>query len=212
MQTEIFPKIKNVNFIHNFDIGSKLYEDKLNIISNEGFSGKTYHPFANSEERYIKADRLKTLFPNAYILVGTRKPASWHNSLYSQYIKRGGVLKFDEWQDNIDPVFFDVYSYVKYLEKLFGKDKVYVYKFEDLKENHHKFVLGICAFLEADVPEYENRVFQKSFTDFQKNGMRIINKIMHSKQNPKGKLPFEAFRYLIDMVRKTDNPKELKNK
>ena len=209
MQAEIFPNIKDVNLIHKFELGSKLYEDRINIISNEGFSGKTYHPFVDAEERYIKADRLKKMFPNAYILVGTRNHLTWLPSLYSQYLKRGGALKYKEWLESIDPDFLAVNYYVKYLQKLFGKDKVYEYKFEDLKENHHKFVLGICAFLDVDVPEYNHKVYQKGFTPRQKETMRKINKIMRSQQNPNGFFPFEAFKYAINMVRKNDNPKEV---
>jgi len=210
LQVGIFPNIKDVNHIHKFELGSKLYEDKLNIISNEGFSGKSYHPFTDAEERYTKADRLKAMFPEAKILIGIRKPNSWKKSLYSQYIKRGGILKFEQWEDNVDPLYFDNFSYIKYLKELFGEDNVYVYKFEDLKENHHKFVLGICGFLGVDVPEYENKRFQIGFTPGQKETMRKLNRIFHSKQNPKGIFPFEPFRRLIDMVRKTDNPKELR--
>ena len=210
LQAEIFPKLKNVNLIHKFELGSKLYEDKLNIISNEGFSGKSYHPFTNADERFIKADRLHAMFPDAFILIGVRNPTSWHKSLYSQYLKRGGILKFEEWKENVDPRYFDTYYYINYLQKLFGEKKVYVYEFEELIKNHHKFVLGICAFLEVDVPEYENKVFQRSFTTRQKETMRKLNKIFHSKQNPKGIIPFEPFRRLIDMVRKTDNPKKLR--
>lgn len=211
LQAVIFSKIKNVNFIHNFELGSKVYEDKLNIISNEGFSGNTYHPFKSAEERYIKADRLKAMFPDAYVLVGTRMHLTWMPSLYSQYLKRGGALTYEKWKENVDPDYFDYDRYITYLKKLFGEKKVHVYKFEDLKENHHKFVLGICAFLEVDVPEYKNKVYQKGFTPGQKESMRKINKIFKSSQNPSGKLPFEAFRYVLDMVRKTDKPKELRN-
>jgi len=210
LQAEIFPKIPEVNLIHKFELGTKMLDEKINIISNEGFSGKTYHPYIDAEERYIKADRLKAMFPDAYILVGIREPASWKKSLYSQYLKRGGVLKFADWKKAVDPDYFHVEYYIGHLKVLFGIDKVYVYSFEELKKDHHKFVLGICGFLGVDMPNYKNKVFQKGFTPRQAETMRIINKIMHSKQNPKGIIPFEPFRRLIDMVRKTDNPKRLR--
>jgi len=210
LQTEIFPNIKDVNFIHKFELGSKLYKDKINIISNEGFSGKTYHPFTDAQERYAKADRLKKMFPDAYVLIGTRNHLTWLPSLYSQYLKRGGILKFDKWKEEVDPKYFDTDSYIKYLQNLFGTKKVYVYRFEELKENPHKFLLGICSFIGTDIPVYKNKVYQKGFTDGQKETMRRLNKIFHSKQNPFGVIPFEPFRRLIDMVRKTDNPKRLR--
>lgn len=208
LQAEVFPKLDNTHHIHTFELGTKLEEGKLNIISQEGFSGRTYHPNVDAKERYIRADRLKAMFPDADIIVGIRDQKTWLKSLYSQYLKVGGNKKFDWWKNHLDPLYLDTTTYIRYLNILFKK--VYVYKFEDLKQDNQAFVKGICDFLGKDVPDYTNKLYQKSFTDIQMKGMRIINNIMRSRQNPHGKLPFQFFKYLLNMVRKSDNPHALR--
>ena len=97
LQAEIFPKIKNVNYIGMLRYGSKIYEDKLNIISDEELSVNPHLPpchgnYFDSGQRNVIAERLQSIFPNAKIILGIRNKDTWLRSVYSQYVKGGGTI------------------------------------------------------------------------------------------------------------------------
>ena len=121
LQTEFFPNIPNSNYINQFDIIEelasitttdgfiwenteikentfkslieKLDSTKINIISAEALSG---YPFSKSINRSLVFNRIKTMFPEAKIILGIRSQDKLIQSFYSLYIREGGTLKINE--------------------------------------------------------------------------------------------------------------------
>ena len=152
---QIFPKLNNVNLILETDIRMILRKDKINLISSELLSG---HPLRRDfgADRFEIADRLHRLFPDASIIVGFRKKDSWVRSLYSLYVKNGGILDFDNFYNSVfDKNSLEFEEYLDYLHSLFKS--IYVYNFEDLKKNSEKFVKKMCDFIGVEVPIFNNR-------------------------------------------------------
>lgn len=213
LQEEIFSKIKNVNYIGEFKFGSKIYKDKLNIISDEKLSVEPHLPpshidYINCNQRFVIAKRLHSIFPDAKIILGIRNKDSWLSSVYSQYVKGGGTHNFDDFRDNIfDKRFLDFESYIECLKDLFKK--VLIYHLEQLKLNPNGFVKNICDFLEIEFPLFENRVWEKRWSERQIKLGLFLNRLFRSEfnQNNGFLLRTRGFnpRYLIDQLNTGEN-------
>lgn len=103
------------------------------LMSNEQFSSPPIYPVLLDpalrerpwfEQRKVTLLRLKDIFPEAKVLLGLREPADFCESVYSQYIFRGGSASLSEfWRphDNsgclcLEDVRFD--SLIEFVEKL----------------------------------------------------------------------------------------------
>lgn len=197
LQKEVFPKL-DINFydmssMDGLDLGIKLDKDKVNLISSEQFYGKPMeldYPRHSSDEMLRIARRLYRLFPYARILVGTRNKKSWLYSVYKQYTRRVGTLiNFKDFKDQFDEGFLDFERYIDFLKEKFPE--VYVYRYEELKENHQKFVDDICEYLGVDAPVVDNVVYNKSFT---KGQLELIDAI-HSIEIK----VYRVLRYIIEL-------------
>jgi len=192
LQAEIFPKIKNVGFPRNgtFRYGTKIYEDKLNIISDEELSVNPHLPpchinYLGPEQRFVIAERLHSIFPDAKIILGIRNKDTWLRSVYSQYVKGGGVHNFDSFISNdFDHRFLDFDSYINCLKGLFNE--VLVYHFEELKQDPNSFVRNICDFIGVDAPPFENNIYEKGWSERKIRLGLFLNRFFYSDYNPNG--------------------------
>ena len=89
LQSEVFSRLKNVSYLHQFELDTIIPDSKKVLISCEWLSGKP-HLLESTEKMYIIADRLKKIFPSSKIIVGFRDKDSWLKSLWKQYIMEGG--------------------------------------------------------------------------------------------------------------------------
>lgn len=198
LKKNIFSAIKNANYMSKLDFGTKLYDDKVNIVSAEHMSGEMFTQ-GNSDKRFIIADRLKLCFPDAKIIVGIRGSTSWLHSLYSQYVKEGGVYCYNDWYLKLfDEQYLNYGVYINYLKKLF-KD-VHIYQFEELKKDVCRSVKDMCDFIGVSVPCFENKKYNVSLSDRQLGVLRLLNRMFRSRQNPDGYLPRHKkwnVRYLV---------------
>jgi len=192
LQTLIYPKIKNVNFIRYFDFRSKLYENKINIICAEALGG--HFSLRIGEDKYKDelfcgrneaASRLHAMFPEAKVLVGTREITPWLKSGYKQYIRTGGYLDYDDWHRHIlNPEYLKHDEYIEHLRNTF--DDVYVRDFEILRGNHKKFVKEICDFIGCKIPEYKSKNVYPAWSNRQLKISKFFNRFMKSKFNQRG--------------------------
>jgi len=189
LQRSVFPNIENINFIHNyekFDIKNiefdyyeeRIIEGKVNLISNENLSGR--QQFGGEGGKFEKAlqiaEKLNKKFPNAKIIVGKRKIESWLPSLYSQYVKNGGILEYNEWYKIIfDKKFTEFGKYITYLNKLF--DEVFVYDLDLLKKNPKEFIREICKFMGVKEPIFENKIINPKLNEEQIKLMKFLNRL-----------------------------------
>ncbi len=149
----------------------RIYNNRINLISNEGLSLSMPH---SMPDRIQVLNYLKTLFPNAKIILGFRERKRWLRSCYYRYVLSGGILRYKNYAFTYGNNIIDMDEYAKEVNDRF--DEVYVYKFEDLKKNPDKVIKGICAFIGVSVPDYKNVKRNASLNDKQLNTLRILNK------------------------------------
>lgn len=164
LQKVIFPNLKGINYkiYYKPDI-FELQENKINLISCESLSGNPL-----SSVRFGDLDRklliygLKKMYPNAAIIVGFRHKENWLKSLYANRIKQGNYVRnFNDFYDRFNKEYLDFEGYEKLIKSLFSN--VYVYQFEDLKNNPTEFVQNICKFIGVPFPEYKNKIVNKAW-------------------------------------------------
>ncbi|MFW6134893.1 MAG: sulfotransferase [Elusimicrobiota bacterium] len=206
LQKEIFPKLENCNYIDKAKLENITIEQgKINLISREGLSVSPdkfkLKRSIKPEARFVTAERLKLLFPDAKIIVGVRDKESWINSLYKERVKGEGFITKDEYVKNLDKDFLDFDKYINHLEKLFSD--VYVYKFEQLKDEPDRFVKGICNFIGVEVPRYSLETHNKGYTERQIKTILNLDKILsHIFGDFVARKLHVLLRYAIDYVRK----------
>lgn len=206
LQYEIFSRLKNTNLTLMLRYGTKIYEDKLNIISDEELSVNPYLPtyhrmHLDCNQRFVIAERLHSIFPDAKIILGIREKDSWVRSVYSQYVKSGGIYSYDKFvKDIFDHSFLYFDAYIKCLKSLF--DEVLVYEFEDLKYDSKSFVKNICDFIGVDAPSFENRIYEKKWSEEKLKLGLFLNRFFRSDFNPEGgflhRTNYFNSRYIID--------------
>ena len=180
MQSEIFGKLKNINYIHKFELGSIIPDNnKKTIISMESLSGIPF-PSYPAETRYVLADRLKVCFPEAKIVIGFRDKEKWKKSVYKQYVIGGRTLSKVRFLEKLDDGFLDFDKYINYLNILF-KD-VYVYQFEDLVKDKHVFVKNLCTFMNVEEPNWKDLIYRKGLSDGKTETLRKLNCIIPTNQ------------------------------
>jgi hypothetical protein len=184
LQHEIFPRIENVNYIKALKYKTIFDPDKINIVSDQGLCGNTYTS-GNAEMRYIIADRIKASFPNAKIIIGIREKKPWLKSLYSQYVRNGGIRDYNEWYEkNFDKRYLEFDEFIDYLKKSFKE--VYVFDLNKFKKNDKGTIDEMCKFIGAKAPKFENKRINIKLTDKQIEVMLFLNKIWKSDHNPSG--------------------------
>ncbi len=99
-----------------------------------GSEGKIYD--TQQYQRNL-CETLHRIFPNGKMLIVTRGYAGMLPSLYSQFVRGGGVLTFDELQDTYGKIFKILYDYtwiVKLYRERFGSENVIVLPYELLRD------------------------------------------------------------------------------
>lgn len=219
LQKEVFPKIENINYHDFFNTPDRdfkrllteisdpkddfqsddfkksfskfLSENRFNFISNEILCGDAHHKDKRLPLRI--ADRLFSIYPDARIIVGIRKPAGAIVSHYKQHIHQGGVLCFEDYvKEKIDVAWFNYEDHLNHLKKLFGENRVYVYDFQNLKKDPKAFINGITDFLGVDAPEFNRTKRNVGYGRKQIEAARIMNRFFKTPANPKGLIPWSG--------------------
>jgi hypothetical protein len=191
---KILTNIENINLIEARKIiYEHLYQDKINLISEENIYGSMW---GKDDNRIEKIDKIKNLFPQAKIIIGIRDKTDLLVSWYKKYIICGGVLRFPAFLEKIMPIEKLNYDpYIDYLIKLFGKENVYIYNFEYLKDDVHGFVDDLCDFIEVDSPDFKNIKKNIGYSFWQLKLSRILNHFFKTPFNSKGIFPLHYLRH-----------------
>ncbi|MCB9898544.1 MAG: sulfotransferase [Planctomycetes bacterium] len=156
---------------HSFDFDAESYrahylprvaqateEGAVPVLSGERLSGNPHSGGYDSKEI---ADRLRSVFDDARILVVVREQRSMILSSYFQYVRVGGACSLADYAfappDYRRPMFsLDNFRYdrlVAYYQKLFGRSRVMVGLFEDFRANVRAFVRSVSRFGGAETPD-----------------------------------------------------------
>lgn len=104
-----------------------------------GFASKGYDMHAYSKNL---TRMLHDIFHEPYILIVTRGYEGMLRSLYSQYVRGGGLLNFEELQQEFGNEFSVLYDYswlINLYREIFGSEKVIVLPFELLQSQPVRF-------------------------------------------------------------------------
>lgn len=207
LQHEIFKKIPGVNCFRNVGFDTVVDEDEINIISNEDLSGASYWG-GNADIRFVIADRLKLWFPNAKIILTVRPGPGWVNSLYSQFIKHGGLLSFEDWRECVfDERYLNIDEYVNYFQMLF--DDVLVIDFNQLCFNKEAIINRLFKFLDVDKIDYRDIKHNIKLSPFQLKLCRFLNRFWVSDWNKNGLFPRTPHFKPVFIIRKLDIKRRL---
>lgn len=170
LQNEIFSKM-NVEYIHDFNLSTPLKKNKV-IISHEKLSGNPVF-LSSATTRYVYANRLSRIFPNAKVIISFRDKKSWVSSLWKQYIIEGGTKKFEDFKKELDQDFLDYDTYLHFLKGHFKE--VYSYYFEDFCKDKTKIISDICEFVDIEEPEWKDIIYRKSLSFRKTEWLRRLN-------------------------------------
>lgn len=175
LQKNIFPFIKNINYVESHNIKRQLHDliEKDDSFYNES----KIHAELNSRHysnlsmlfsyEALAGHHIKTEFPNrsqiarrlkaagvSKIIITIRNQTDVLESTYKQYIKSGGVLKLSKFfnlKNNPNPTFFiDFFNYEKIIalySEIFGAENVKVLQFEKLFSKSDAFKKELASFL-----------------------------------------------------------------
>jgi len=179
LQTEVFPKIPDINYQTKVDLTTKVEEGKINLFSDENLDGGSYRLFNTVEQRYTILENLHKLYPTAKIILCIRDKDRWLKSAYKQYIVAYKSCSFEEYKRCLDVRFTHYKVYIEDIKKYFNN--VYVCTFEELQMNPKKFVKSMCDFIGVQPPEFENKTVYKGITDNQVLFIRVFDTIFPSR-------------------------------
>lgn len=211
LQKNVFPLIKNLNYIESGEIKHLLHDliekddsyfNKANIreelmqmhISNTNML-LSYEP--------LTGHHLKTEFPNRSqiarrlkavgvdkIIITIRNQLDVLESTYKQYIKSGGVLKLSNFfnlNNNSNPYFFiDYFNYEKIVElysEIFGIENVKVIQFENLFLNTSPFENLLAHFLNVENTDFSSQTEFKVNKSLSNFSTKLLRIINHFTYN-----------------------------
>ncbi len=133
-------------------IEQSLKNQQLPVLSAERLSG---NPHAGGFDNKEIADRLKTVFPDAKILLVIRRQKDAILSNYKQYIRVGGICNLIDYlnppADGRIPLFrlenFAYHYLANYYVQLFGQDKVKIMLYEQFRQQPQLFIQQLSEFI-----------------------------------------------------------------
>lgn len=143
------------------DVVHQILDDCLK--SNSPSAVVSYEQFAlyEAKDKGMVAQRLRRLFPDARIMFTIRRQEDLVKSLYlnnlNKYIKRKNFISFEDWfvmasRESYRSILDDLryFSIVEAYAKLFGRDNIGLFMFEEMKRQPRHFAEKMAAFLEVD--------------------------------------------------------------
>jgi len=123
-------------------------DSKKKVICREALSGT----YPNGDHVKRTAERLYSVFGEVKVCIVIREQFSMLNSIYSQYIKIGGTLSFEDfvYDPIVSPGLIEKLKYHKIINmyaELFGQNNIFVGLFEDFKSDNELFAKRVFEFI-----------------------------------------------------------------
>ena len=174
------------------------------VFSNEALSSGTISTgFLTLSERTTILHTIRDLFKHLdiKILLGIREQSDIVRSFYLQYLHQGGTRDingfFDLMRENGETVFTSSFlkaleysPYIQQLHDAFGRENLFVFLYEDLKQDLNAFLWRLMQFLgEPEIPDLRSRRPNRSYGRVEAHVARVINRFFRLDQNRGGLLP-----------------------
>lgn len=139
---------------------------KVPVLSHERLAGNAH---ASGFDAQTIADRLKSCFPHARILIVIREQRSYILSIYHQYLSKGGNLSLKQYlntpyegkRPGFSPHHINYLPLIKAYCQHFGKHQVLTLPFELLQKQPEEFISQISAFNSVSIQLEETLFKQK---------------------------------------------------
>lgn len=176
LQASFFPKVTSHKFFGDkyakkyfvevdvldfdpIDVRRHLEMEQGIIFSSEFFlTNSNYYHWAYGAKFIVNAHKIHSVFPDAKIVVFIRRQQSMLCSAYTQYVKGGGTYSFKKYYslnthcgNGLMVNYLQYDRIIAYYDSLFGVDNVYVYMFEEFKEDPKKFITKMARDLDITV-------------------------------------------------------------
>jgi hypothetical protein len=161
--------------------------NKKTVICREALSG--IYPTGENAKRTCM--RLREVFGESKIILMIREQKSMLLAMYSEYIKIGGTVDFEEFifDPIISPGMLEKLKYHKIVaiyNEFFGENNVFVGLFEEFKSNNSLFLEKIALFIGVNkginIPQ-NNVVINPSLTLYGIQVQRFLNRFLRNDVN-----------------------------
>ena len=169
-------------------IGNIQLGDKRSVMCCETLSGL----YPGGENARRTAERLRAVFGRTKVVIVIREQLSMLKAIYSQYVKIGGTLGFEEFV--FDPIgspgLMERLKYHKIIDAyvgLFGGDNVYVGLFEAFQSNNDVFANDVLRFLGCSTTWQSGErsgIVNPSLTKIGLEIQRFVNRFLRNDFNP----------------------------
>lgn len=172
----------------------KVTSDTRLLLSDEQFSGS---PWNSAKDRKRNFDRLHELFPNAGYVLVLRNQEVLTQSLYLEYIKKGGTAHWSDFLtykgNDLDfsrGSYMQFYEYCEYVVSQIGGDRLKVLYYEELQENAAQFFSKMEAFIGEKIEiKATSETKNPSIGGIHAKRLRFFNRILSSDRQPFMLLP-----------------------
>lgn len=191
--------------IKRYQKNSKMLLSEESLVTGSSLSGRV--------DRMEISKRLKSLFPDARIVIVIREQASIIKSFYLQRIKIDQHFRsnFDEWFDyNIKNMhkenIFQYFHYDKVVDhyaSLFGEANICVLTFEDFLDDKKTFIRRLLNFFEAsssDMDKYYEKIDNRHDNPTLTRGNYLLQKYRNRNLFLKSLIPTPLKRYLKKLI------------
>ena len=166
-----------------FDLADSRDEYKAVGLSYEGLC---FSADGTNADRGLIAERLWRVFGDARIIITIRNQFGFIRSLYSEFIKQMGCyLSFNQFLEahywRFDTYLFHqlfYYDLYQCYEKLFGKERVRIFLYEQIARDLDKAIEDMCLFLNISRCRVRHVRANPSLSRVSLSSMRIINRIV----------------------------------
>lgn len=149
--------------------------------------------FITGENARRNAERLKAVFGYSKVIYVIREQFSMLNSIYNQYVKMGGTLKFEDFI--FDPIqakgLINRLQYDKNIamyQDIFGAENIHVGLFEEFVQEKRVFLRRIYEFVGCEeidhFPETGKEKVNPSLTTVACSIQRLLNRFVRNPYNP----------------------------
>jgi hypothetical protein len=190
--------------------------DKVRVLSSENLIGDIYLTGLNGD---LYARRLKETFSDPTIIIIIRNQVTMLESHFLQTVNGGGAgrmgindffktTRYNKERMGFSWRYLEYYKNLRYYQDMFGKDKVILYLFEELKENPKAFLDRLCkdigVSILGDPPTAKRRPRHSPYTYL---FMRTISRFRHGRFNMAGgildrfkPIPIGKIRYKLNYL------------
>lgn len=109
-----------------------------------------------------------------------------------KFIDNDGSLNFSNFLEDIINVEKLKYkNYIKNLIYHFGRNNIYIYRFDYIKNNISSFINEICDFIGVKIHNYKNKKLNIGYSLWQLKFSMLMNNFFKTPLNPKGIVPLK---------------------